>query len=141
MKRSLLLGSVLILLNVEFSFLPAALKSSTGQAMPVTANKDISIDASGYVRDYGNIMGQIDSNGYVRDAYGSIIGRIDSTGYVRRADDAIIGQLDSSGYIRNGDGSIVAQLDSSGYLRDANGSLVSSSPVNPQVALFLIFFQ
>jgi hypothetical protein len=141
MRRSPLLYSVVILLNVGAWFSPWALKWSATQAIPVTATKDIAIDESGYVRDYGTIMGQIDSSGYVRDAYGSIVGRIDSVGYVRSADDAIIGQLDSSGYIRNSDGSIVAQIDSSGYLRDGSGNRVTSNPVSPNLALFLTFFQ
>jgi len=89
MKRLLFLGSIVVMLNLN-----AALEPMPAAAKSTAASKEVSIDTSGYVREYGTILGQIDGSGFVRDAYGSIVGKIDSAGYIRNASDAIIGQVD-----------------------------------------------
>lgn len=104
-------------------------------------SKDLSIDNYGYIRDYGTLLGQIDSNGYVRDSNGRIMGKLDGNGYIRDADDAIIGQFDSSGYIRDGEGRIVGRLEDDGTLRNADGGVITWGPIDRPLAAFLLFFQ
>jgi hypothetical protein len=145
MKRLISIGSTRLLVGAGTVLMTLALVSSGGgrsvQAMPViTPPKEVSLDDSGYVRDYGTIIGQIDSNGYIRDAHGRIIGQFDSVRYVRDAYGRIIGRVENSGYIRNADDSIMGQIDGSGYLRDPNGNLISNHPVEPELAVFLLFF-
>lgn len=146
MKCLLSLCAVLLLSHAgEVLAKPYPSKLSTVNSDKLTQlhsqNKQLSIDSSGYVRKSGSILGQIDSNNYVRDASGSIIGKIDdSTGYIRNAQDRIIGQIDNTGYIRDGDGRIIGQYDSNGYVRDANGQILTNTD-SREAAIFAIFFQ
>jgi hypothetical protein len=117
-----------------------SLNRSQPERSPACSVNYISIDENGYVRQAGSMVGQIDSNGYVRSRGGQILGQFDSIGYVRDAAGQIIGRIDGVGYIRDQRDRILARYEPSGFFRIANGLIISTNIPNRSLATVLVFF-
>lgn len=80
-----------------------------------------------YVRHSGQIIGEFDSNGWVRSSTGEILGEIDSSGWIRSSTRQILGQVSDDGALSI-EGGEVARVESDGTIKVAGKHWGKASP-------------
>ena len=72
----------------------------------------------------GNIIGEIDSEGYGRDSAGNVIGRVNSNGLVLDKDGNVIGVAQNRQIAIDSNGNVIGTVNPDGAVTDSNGNII-----------------
>ena len=85
-------------------------------------------------------IGNIQSDGVIRNSNGAQIGKLENDGTVRDRSGRHIGKIESDGTVRNSNNSQIGKVESDGTVRNSNNSSIGSAKGVPQRYAALYFF-